>query len=295
MEEGENIMSKLEVEVDSLGRPVELYYQDVGYGFPVVLAHGWPLDHSMWETLAAQLLDNGCRVITYDRRGFGKSSRSQGSYNYNHFADDLCALLRALDLRDVTLVGYSMGVGEIIRYMVRNLGQRVGRLALVSSVVPSLARSPGNAHGVEDKVFDKMDAEVRTDRYAFAEWLAKQLFEGSKEPTVSQATRDWIQSQINGASTEALLAGIQALRETDFTDELRAILNVPCLIVHGSGDRLAPIAATGKRLAELLPDSVFRIYGDAPHGLFATHARELAADLVELVKTPPNVTLPIAV
>lgn len=287
-------MSMLEVETDTLGRPVELYYEDVGYGFPVVLVHGWPLDHSMWEMQTTDLLDKGCRVISYDRRGFGRSSQSQGSYNYNRFADDLAMLLEALDLRDVSLVGYSMGVGEVVRYMARHLGQRVGRLALISGVAPSLARSSGSAEGLDETAFDAMDADLRADRYAFSSWLTDQLFEGGGEPKVSQATKDWIQAKINGASTEAMLAGIQLFRETDFSEDLRAIVNMPSLIVHGSSDRLAPISATSERLAKALPNSVFKVYDDAPHGVFATHAKELGADLLELVKTPPNVTLPAA-
>jgi non-heme chloroperoxidase len=287
-------MSMLEVEIDALGRPIELYYEDVGYGFPVVLLHGWPLNHAMWERQAADLLDNGCRVITYDRRGFGRSSQSQGSYNYNRFADDLSMLLEKLDLRDVTLVGYSMGVGEVVRYMARHLGQRVGRLALISGVAPSLVRSSSNEAGLDEAVFDKMDAEVREDRYKFSSWFTDQLFEGDKESGVSPATKDWIKLQIHDASTEGMLAGIQLLRETDFTNELRAIINIPHLIVHGSADRIAPIAATGGRLAQVFPASLYKVYEGASHGLFATHAEELSADLLELVKTPPNVTLPIA-
>ncbi|GLQ51935.1 alpha/beta fold hydrolase [Dyella flava] len=287
-------MSMLEVETDMLGRPVELYYEDVGYGFPVVLTNGWLLDHNMWEHQVADLLDKGCRVITYDRRGFGQSSQSQGSYNYNRFADDLALLLQGLDLNDVTLVGYSMGVGEVVRYMARHLGQRVGRLALVSGVAPSLVRSPTNPDGVDESVLEKMEADIRDDRYEFSSWFADQLFEGDGEPAVSDATKRWIQAQTRHVSTEGMLAGIQLCRETDFTEELRAIINIPSLVVHGSNDHLAPIAATGDRLAKALPDSVYRVYDDAPHGLFVTHAQELSSDLVELVKTPPNVTLPAA-
>jgi non-heme chloroperoxidase len=139
-----------------------------------------------------------------------------------------------------------------------------------------------------------MDSDVRADRFDFSSWFANELFEGSQEPAVSEATKHWIQSQTHNVCTESILAGIQLFRETDFTEELRAIINIPCLIVHGNADRIAPIEATGKRLADALPDSVFRVYEGAPHGLFATHAEELGADLVELVKTPPNVTLPAA-
>ena len=165
---------------------------------------------------------------------------------------------------------------------------------MCSSDLPSLARSSGSAEGLDETAFDAMDADLRADRYAFSSWLTDQLFEGGGEPKVSQATKDWIQAKINGASTEAMLAGIQLFRETDFSEDLRAIVNMPSLIVHGSSDRLAPISATSERLAKALPNSVFKVYDDAPHGVFATHAKELGADLLELVKTPPNVTLPAA-
>ncbi|QAU22793.1 alpha/beta hydrolase [Dyella sp. M7H15-1] len=288
-------MSTLEVEVDTLGRSIELFYEDAGYGFPVVLSHGWPLDHTMWEEQRAALLDNGCRVITYDRRGFGSSSRPQGSYDYNRFADDLAALLQHLDLRDVTLVGFSMGAGEVVRYMVRHLGQRVARLALVSGIVPSLRPSPGDAEeGIDERVFLRMAADIRADRFAFAKWFTQQLFEADREFMVSQARKDWIQSQIHRASTEAMLACVQLFKEADFSDELQAIINVPTLIVHGSGDRIAPVSTTAAPLARLLQVSVYKTYEDAPHGLFATHAEELSANLLELVRTPPSVTLPVA-
>jgi non-heme chloroperoxidase len=286
-------MSTLDVETDGLGRPVQIYYEDIGSGFPVVLVHGWPLDHTMWENQAAILLDNGCRVISYDRRGFGRSSRTQGAYNYTHFADDLAALLKALDLRDVTLVGYSMGVGDVIRYMVRHLGQRVGRLALVSGVAPSLSRSQFNDDGLDEAILGKMETDIRADRYAFAAWFTNMLFESNVERKVSETAKEWIRSHINDGATEALLAGIRLFQETDFTEELRTIVHVPSLIVHGESDRFAPIAATGVRAAKMFSNCVFRVYDDAPHGLFLTHAQELGDDLLGLVKNPPNVTLPL--
>lgn len=286
-------MSKLDVEVDTLDRPIELFYEDAGYGFPVVLSHGWPLDHNMWEQQRAALLDNGCRVITYDRRGFGASSRPQGSYDYNRFADDLAALLQHLDLRDVTLVGFSMGTGEVVRYMVRHVGQRVGRLALISSIVPSLRASLDGGGHVDELAFQRMATEIRKDRYEFASHFTNQLFESNHEPSVSRSRKDWIQSQIHNASTEAMLACTQLFQEADFTDELQSI-HVPTLIVHGGGDRIAPVAATGARLAKMLPVCVYKVYDDAPHALFATHAEELSTNLLELVRTPPTVTLPVA-
>lgn len=287
-------MSTLEVEVDALGRSIELYYEDIGYGFPVVLIHGWPLDHTMWEAQCASLIGNGCRVIAYDRRGFGKSSRSQGGYNYNRFADDLAALLESLDLRDVTLVGYSMGVGEVIRYMSRHLGQRVSRLALVSGIAPSLKRSSDNPDGTDETEWLGMMADIRTDRCAYAEKLVDQLFDCGEKPAASDAIKAWVRSQIYHASTEAMLACVQLFQETDFTDEIQSIINMPSLIVHGNADHIVPASASSARMAKMLPGSVMKTYEDAPHGLFATHAEQLSADLLEFVRTPPTMTLPVA-
>lgn len=285
-------MSMLQVETDSLGRPIELYYEDVGYGPPIVLLHGWPFDHAMWEEQIYALASGGCRVIAYDRRGFGKSSKPVDGYNFNRFADDLKAVLEALDLHEVTLVGFSMGAGEAVRYMSRHLGQRITRFALVSALTPSIIKSKDNPDGADDAKFDDICTRIRADRLAYIEQFVEQLLDGA---TIGRGMVDWIKSLAEPASRIAMLSCVRAFADTDFTGDMAAAINLPSLVIHGMQDRIAPFAANGRRTADLLPGCVFRPYEGAPHGLFATHAAMLSEDLLGLVRAPPSRTLPPAV
>ncbi|HUB89568.1 MAG TPA: alpha/beta hydrolase [Dyella sp.] len=282
-------MSMLQVETDSLGRPIELYYEDVGYGPPVVLLHGYPFDHAMWEEQAFALVSGGCRVITYDRRGFGKSSKPSDGYNFNRFADDLKALLETLDLHDVTLVGFSMGAGEVVRYMSRHLGQRVTRFALVSGVTPSMTKSKDNLDGADEAKFDDTCMRIRADRFTYVDQFVDLLFEGAG---TSPAMVDWIKSLAEPASRIAMVGCVRAFADTDFTGDMGAAINLPSLVIHGTADRVAPFAAHGRRTANLLPGSILRPYDGAGHGLFATHGAMLSEDLLGLIRTPPSHTLP---
>jgi len=282
-------MSMLQVETDSLGRPIELFFEDIGYGPPVVLLHGWPFDHTMWEEQSYALASGGCRVVTYDRRGFGKSSKPFDGYNYNRLVDDLKAVLDTLDLHDVTLVGFSMGAGEVVRYMSRHLGQRVTRFALVSTVTPSVMKNKDNPDGADDAKFDDVCTRIRADRFAFMDQFVDRLFEGVQ---VKRPMIDWIKSLSEPASRIAMLSCVRAFAETDFTGDMAAAINLPSLVIHGTQDRVAPFAANGRRTADLLPGCIFRPYDGAPHGLFATHASMLSEDLLGLVHTPPSQTLP---
>lgn len=282
-------MSMLQVETDSLGRSIELFYEDIGYGPPVVLLHGWPFDHTMWEEQAFALASGGCRVITYDRRGFGKSAKPADGYSFNRFVDDLKILLDALDLHDVTLVGFSMGAGEVVRYMSRHLGQRVTRFALVSAITPSLIKCKDNPEGADEAKFDDMFTRIRADRFAFIEQFVTQMLDGS---SANPTTADWIKSLAEPASRIAMLSCVRAFAETDFTGDMAAAINLPSLVIHGAEDRVAPFAANGRRTSDLLPGSIFRPYEGAGHGLFATHGAMLSEDLLGLVRTPPSQTLP---
>ncbi|MFK2891791.1 alpha/beta hydrolase [Dyella flagellata] len=279
----------LQVETDSLGRPIELYYEDTGYGPPVVLLHGYPFDHAMWEEQAFALASGGCRVISYDRRGFGQSSKPVDGYNFNRFADDLKAVLETLDLHDVTLVGFSMGAGEAVRYMSRHLGQRVTRLALVSAITPGMSRSKDHPEGEDEAKFDDIATRIRADRFAYIEQFVARLLDGGN---CSRATVEWIKSLAVPATRIAMLACVRAFAETDFTGDMAAAINLPALVIHGTEDRIAPFAAHGKRTSDLLPGSIFRPYEGGTHGLFATHGAMLSEDLLGLVRTPPTLTLP---
>jgi pimeloyl-ACP methyl ester carboxylesterase len=282
-------MSMLQVETDSLGRPIELYYEDIGYGPPVVLLHGWPFDHAMWEEQIFALASGGCRVVAYDRRGFGKSSKPADGYNFNRFVDDLKALLDALDLHDVTLVGFSMGAAEVVRYMSRHLGQRITRFALVSAITPSMAKSKDNPDGADDAKFDDIFTRIRADRFTYIDQFVGQLLDTS---SVTAAKLAWIKSLADPASRIAMLGCVRAFAETDFTGDMAAAINLPSLVIHGTEDRIAPFAMNGRRTSDLLPGSIFRPYEGAGHGLFATHASMLNDDLLGLVRTPPSHTLP---
>lgn len=285
-------MSMLQVETDSLGRPIELYYEDIGYGPPVVLLHGYPFDHSMWEEQVFALASGGCRVITYDRRGFGKSSKPADGYNFNRFADDLKAVLETLDLHDVTLVGFSVGAGEVVRYMSRNLGQRITRFALVSAVTPSMIKSKDNPDGADEARFDDICTRIRADRFAYLDQYVDQILGGSG---VSRVMVDWVKSLAEPASRIAMIGCVRAFADTEFTGDMGAAINLPSLVIHGTEDRVAPFASNGKRTADMLPGSVLRAYEGAGHGLFATHGAMLSEDLLGLVRTPPSQTLPPAV
>ncbi|HKT26689.1 alpha/beta hydrolase [Dyella sp.] len=285
-------MSMLQVETDSLGRPIELYYEDIGYGPPVVLLHGYPFDHSMWEEQVFALASGGCRVITYDRRGFGKSSKPADGYNFNRFADDLKAVLETLDLHDVTLVGFSVGAGEVVRYMSRNLGQRITRFALVSAVTPSMIKSKDNPDGADEARFDDICTRIRADRFAYLDQYVDQILGGSG---VSRVMVDWVKSLAEPASRIAMIGCVRAFADTEFIGDMGAAINLPSLVIHGTEDRVAPFASNGKRTADMLPGSVLRAYEGAGHGLFATHGAMLSEDLLGLVRTPPSQTLPPAV
>lgn len=282
-------MSMLQVETDSLGRPIELYYEDIGYGPPVVLLHGYPFDHAMWEEQVFALASGGCRVITYDRRGFGKSSKPADGYNFNRFADDLKAVLETLDLHDVTLVGFSMGAGEVVRYMSRHLGQRVTRFALVSAVTPSMIKGKDNPDGADETKFDDTCTRIRADRFAYLDQFVDQILGGTG---VSRVMTDWVKSLAEPASRIAMIGCVRAFADTEFTGDMGAAINLPSLVIHGTDDRVAPFAAHGKRTADMLPGSVLRAYEGAGHGLFATHGAILSEDLLGLVRTPPSQTLP---
>ncbi len=269
---------------DSNGAAIQLHYQDLGIGKPVVLIHGWPLSHASWEHQLAELPKHGLRVIAYDRRGFGASSKPWDGYDYDHFADDLKAVLDTLDLEDVTLVGFSMGGGEVVRYMSRHGGARIGRCVLVSAVTPYLLKTEDNPEGVTAEMVEAKKSGVMKDRPAFlAEFCKKFYSVGVLSKPVSEETRWWTASLAYPASPKATVDCIDAFSRTDFRNDLKAI-KVPTLIIHGSDDQTVPLAISGARTAQLLPHAEYHVYDGAPHGLNVTHKEELNADLVRFIK-----------
>lgn len=278
-------MSMINAGNDAHGQPVQLHVEDAGSGPSVVLIHGWPVTQAMWEYQKPALVEAGHRVVSYDRRGYGHSSRPWDGYDYDTLADDLKAVLDALDLEDVTLVGFSMGGGEVARYMSRHQGARVARIVLISSVTPYLVKTDDNPNGVDGKVFDGMIENLQKDRPALLEDFGKQFFGiSTMHHPVSQAVLNWNLSLALPASPHATIQCVHAFAETDFRQDLRAI-TVPALVIHGRADKTVPIEASGERAAKLLSNSRLLAYDDAPHGLYMTHTAQLNRDLIRFLGT----------
>jgi pimeloyl-ACP methyl ester carboxylesterase len=268
---------------DTAGNPVNIFYEDWGQGNPVVLIHGWPLDHTMWEHQAIGLAKGGARVIAYDRRGFGRSSRPWTGYDYDTLAADLNALLEELDLNNVTLVGFSMGGGEIARYLGTYGDARIARVAFVGAVTPFMLKTDNNPEGVPQSVFDDMGDAMRKDRFDFLQTFAKSFYGvGMISHPVSQGVLDWNFTVASLAAPNATRDCAVAFATTDFRADLQAV-KVPTLIIHGDEDATVPIEASGARTAQMIPQAEYKVYKGAPHGLFFTDKDQLTTDLLSFV------------
>lgn len=260
-----------------------LFYNDWGTGRPVVLIHGWPLNADMWEYQATQLAAEGFRVISYDRRGFGRSAQPWNGFDYDTLADDLASLITALDLRDATLVGFSMGGGEVARYLSRHGCDRVAAVALIGAVTPYLLKAEDHPQGLDRSVFDGMIEGLNKDRPAFLAAFGK-MFYGVDLPgiDVSAEILAWSHTMALQAAKNATLACVRAFSETDFRPDLSAF-TVPTLIVHGDADAIVPIDLTARAVAKAIPHARFEVYPGAPHGLIITHKDRLRQDLLTLL------------
>ncbi len=258
----------------------DIYFEDTKTGEPIVFIHGWPLSSAMWEYQVVPLSEAGFRCVTYDRRGFGRSSKPAGGYDYGTLADDLSALLEKLDLRNVTLVGFSMGGGEAVEYLSRHgSAGRVSRAVLVASIVPYLLRTGDNPEGVEMSVFDGIRDGLRKDRPAFLTDFTKGFFGVSMlSSPISDSFLAATCEVAMQASPIATLACVKSFSETDFRAAARTI-TVPTLVIHGDADATVPIAPSGKAATELIADADLEIYEGAPHGLTYTHRDRLNRDL----------------
>ena len=262
---------------------IELYYEDHGSGDPVVLIHGYPLSGASWEKQIPVLLAAGHRVITYDRRGFGKSSQPTAGYNYDTFAEDLHKLVSHLKLRHFALVGFSMGGGEVARYVGRYGSKDVSKAVIIGGVPPFLLKTADNPEGVDGSVFETIQKAVAADRYAFFTEFFKNfyntdLFLGKRisEPAVQAS---W--NVAATASPTASLACVPTWHE-DFRKDL-ARFDVPTLVVHGDADRIVPFAASGQRTAKLIKGARLAVVKDGPHAVSWTHADEVNAELVSFL------------
>jgi len=262
---------------------VELYYEDQGSGQPVVLIHGYPLDGHSWERQTRELLAAGYRVITYDRRGFGQSSKVGSGYDYDTFAADLDTLLETLDLRDVVLVGFSMGTGELARYVSRHGHERVAKLAFLASLEPFLVQRDDNPTGVPQEVFDGISEAARSDRFAWFTQFYGDFYNldenlGSR---ISQQAVDASWATAVGSAPVAAYAVVPAWLE-DFRADVAAVREAgkPSLILHGTADNILPIDATARPFHEAFPEADYVEVEGAPHGLLWTHAAEVNAALL---------------
>ena len=263
---------------------IDLYYEDYGSGSPVVLIHGWPLSGRSWEKQVPALVDAGHRVVTYDRRGFGKSSQPWDGYNYDTFAADLDALLAHLDISDVTLVGFSMGGGEVARYIGRYGTGRVSRAVLAAAVPPYLYQSEDNPEGgLDDATIGQFEDGIRGDRLAFLDDFMTNFFAaGDKTGLISEPTRLYNRQIAAFASPKGTLDCIAAFGRTDFRDDL-AKIDVPTLVIHGDSDAIVPFEVSGGRSHEAIEGSTLVVIEGAPHGFNATHTEEVNHALLDFL------------
>ncbi|SJM89296.1 alpha/beta fold hydrolase [Crenothrix polyspora] len=269
----------------------EIYYKDWGTGPPVVFSHGWPLTGDAWQDQMLYLVARGYRCIAHDRRGHGRSSQSHHGNEMDTFADDLSTLIEALDLADLTLVGHSMGCGEVVRYLGRHGSKRVARLVLIGSVTPVMLKTANNPAGLPVKIFDDIRVGVSHDRSQCFKELARKFY-GYNRPgvTVNQHVVDtfWLQGMQGGLKNQ--FECIKAFSETDFTEDLKKI-DVPTLIIHGSDDQIVPIGASAHASFKLINNAILKVYPRGSHGLTETHKDELNLDLLGFLQAFATPTL----
>jgi non-heme chloroperoxidase len=263
--------------------PIELYYEDHGSGSPVVLIHGWPLNGASWEKQTAALLGAGHRVITYDRRGFGRSSQPTVGYNYDTFAADLEALLSTLNLTDVSLVGFSMGTGEVTRYIGKYGTKRVRKAVLIGTLGPYLVKAADNPDGLDGSVFEGIKAAIKADRPTFLMDFLRNFYNydvtGGKLVSERVLEANW--NVAVGASATGTAACVDTWIE-DFRHDI-ARNSVPTLLLHGDADRILPPDATSRRQAKMIKSVKFVELKGGPHGVLWTHAEQVNSELVKFL------------
>ena len=253
----------------------QLFVRDWGAGAPIVFLAGWCLTSESWAYQMPDMVENGFRCIAYDRRGHGKSDDPGGGYDYDTLSDDLAELLEQRNLDRIILVAHSMASGEVIRYMTRHKGKRVAKIAMLGPTAPCLMQTASNPSGVPREVFDQVRQELR---YDFQGWIARNAAPFIA-PSTCQAMVAWFTNQMGQTSMQAMLDCNRTIIESDFREELK-LTDVPILVIHGSADASAPLELTGKCVAEIALNAKLKVYANAPHALFATHARQVNADLL---------------
>ena len=262
---------------------IELYYEDHGSGQPVVLIHGYPVDSSAWEKQTAALLEVGKRVITYDRRGFGRSSRPTSGHDCDTYAADLSHLLAKLDVHDSVLVGFSMGTGEVARYLSRYGSSRVSKAVFIASLEPFMLQTDDNPDGVPAEVFEGTLNAAKADRYAFFTSFFENYY-NLDENLGSRMSEEALRAnwQLAANMSPYTSVWVQPTWLTDFRADIEKI-DVPSLILHGTADRILPIDVTGRRFSKMLPSATYLEIEGAPHGMLWTHGEEINKALLEFL------------
>ncbi len=262
---------------------IDLYYEDHGSGKPVILIHGWPLSGRSWEKQVPALLDAGFRVITYDRRGFGWSSRPTSGYEYDTLAADLNTLITQLNLTDVTLVGFSMGGGEVARYLGKYGTKNVSKAVFMAAIPPALLKTADNPEGVDGAVFEGIKQAIVADRPAFLAQFLQNFYNvdalGGKRISEQVVQLSW--NIAAGASPAGTLDCVSAWL-TDFRKDLQKV-NIPTLIIHGDSDRIVPLAASAQRMPKIVKGNTLAVIEGGPHGLNWTHAEEVNRELLNFL------------
>lgn len=260
-----------------------IYYKDWGSGKPVLFSHGWPLDADMWDVQMEFLASRGYRAIAFDRRGFGRSSQPWSGYDYDTFADDIAQLIEHLDLSDVTLVGFSMGGGDVARYIARHGSERVAGLVLLGAVTPLFIKTADNPDGVDKSVFDGIRDGIRADRAQFIADFAAPFYGINHGQKVSQGVQAQTLNIALLASLKGTLDCVTAFSETDFRPDM-AKIDVPTLVIHGDDDQIVPIDISGRQSAKLIKGARLIVYPGAPHGLTDTHKDKVNQDLLTFLQ-----------
>lgn len=262
----------------------QIYYKDWGTGKPILFSHGWPLDADMWDSQMNFLAERGYRVIAFDRRGFGRSDQPWQGYDYDTFAEDLHSLIAHLDLDEITLVGFSMGGGDVSRYIGRYGTERVSGLVLLGAVTPIFIKTDDHPQGVEKSVFDGIKDGLRKDRAQFISDFATPFYGINQGMTVSAGVLSQTLNIALLASLKATIDCVTAFSETDFRGDM-AKIDVPTLVIHGTKDQIVPFEATGKLAAGMIANAQLKTYEGAPHGFAQTHQDQLNNDLLAFIKT----------
>ena len=277
-------MSFIETTSEEKGKKINLFYEDYGEGKPVILIHGWPLSNRMWEYQISEIVDAGFRCIAYDRRGFGDSDKPWNGYDYDTLAKDLNDIITNLGLTNVTLVGFSMGGGEVARYIGNYGTAKLDKAALISAVPPFMLKTDDNPDGLEKEVFEGFKKELRKDRPGFLSGFGDDFlnFEDNSD-RVSEDMAHYYWTIGCQGSSNATIKCVDSFGMTDFREDLKKF-DIPTLVVHGDADGVVPIEMSGKKSADMIKNSEFHTIQDAPHGLVLTHTAEFNKIFIEFLK-----------